>query len=354
MPQPTDPPKPKIRSLPIELWPDADRHAWISVCQPSQRLARGGAASHLKPITRRDLARRYGYFLDCMDRWGLLDPNKTAGGHVTEQNVDTFLAELKGRVGSVTTYGSIYKLRRACELIDPTRDLWWLVDIENDLALVMRPASKSDRWVLAEILVEAGLTLNAEAEASRKSSRRHRALLMRNGLMVALLAMHPVRLKNFANLEIKRNFVEVKGSWWIVLSASETKEGRADERRVDDLLAPALDRYLTKYRNWLARADQPIAALWLSSNDGKAMSYAGVEHVITETTRATVGAPISPHLFRTAVATSAAIHGGAKPHLASALLHHLDPGVTEAHYNRASNLSAAGTFLKMIQGYARQ
>ena len=66
--------------------------------------------------------------------------------------------------------------------------------------------------------------------------------------------MHPIRLKNFAALEIGRNFVEIKGSWWIVLSASETKEGRPDERRIDDLLQPALDRYLKKYRPVLAGA----------------------------------------------------------------------------------------------------
>src|SRR5947209_3867644 len=135
----------KIRSLPIELWPAADRKAWISACQPVQRLRRGGAGSHLKPITQGDLARRYGYFLDCMNRSGLLDPNKRAGGHVTPKNVDAYLAELNTRVSSVTAYGSIYKLRRACELIDPARDLSWLAEIEKDLDLMMRPRSKSDR-----------------------------------------------------------------------------------------------------------------------------------------------------------------------------------------------------------------
>ena len=63
-----------------------------------------------------------------------------------------------------------------------------------------------------------------------------------------MLAMHPIRLKNFAALEIGRSLVEIKGSWWIVLLASETKEDRPDERRIDDLLQPALDRYLKKYR----------------------------------------------------------------------------------------------------------
>ena len=255
--------KTKVRSLPIELWPEADRRAWLAACQPSQRLKRGGAASHMKPTTQGDLARRYGYFLDCMNRRGLLDLNKAAGGHVTPENVDAYMEELTARVGSVTVQGSIYKLRRACELIDPARDLSWLADIEKDLALVMRPRSKANRWVLTEVLVEAGLTLIREAENSQKMSKLSQARQVRNGLMVAMLAMHPIRLKNFADLEIGRNFVEIKGSWWIVLPASETKEGRPDERRIDDLLHPALDRYLRKHRPVLVSADNPTPALWL-------------------------------------------------------------------------------------------
>ena len=276
-PQQIDSPiKAKIRSLPIEFWPEADRKAWMSACQPSQRLKRGGAGSHMKPITLNDLARRYGYFLDCMNRRGLLDPNKAAGGHVTPENVDAYLAELSVRVGSVTVQGSIYKLRRACELIDPARDLSWLADIEKDLAMDMRPRSKTNRWVLTEVLVEAGLALITEAENSRKLTKLGRARQVRNGLMVAMLAMHPIRLKNFAALEIGRSLVEIKGSWWIVLSASETKEGRPDERRIDDLLQPALDRYLKKYRPLLlAGPNTPPLALWLSSNGGAAMSYSG-------------------------------------------------------------------------------
>ncbi len=343
--------KGRIRSLPIEFWPEADRRAWMSACQPSQRLKRGGAGSHLKPITLSDLAR--GYFLDFINRRGLLDPNKAAGGHVTPENVDTYLEELTARVGSVTVQGSICKLRRACELVDPTCDMSWLADIEKDLALVMRPRSKANRWVLTEDLIEAGLTLIAEAENSRKVSKLAQARQVRNGLMVAMLALHPIRLKNFADLEIGRNFVEIKGSRWIVLSASETKEGRPDERRIDDLLQPALDRYLKKYRPFLAGADQSTTALWLSSNDGASMSYAGVERVLTETTRTTVGIPVSPHLFRTAIASSAAIHGGANPHLASALLHHTNPHVTEAHYNRASSISAGESLRSIIQGYIK-
>jgi len=345
--------KTKVRSLPIALWPNADRAAWISACRPSERLKRGGTGSHMKPVTLDDLARRYGYFLDFLDRHGQLDSEAAAGTSVTPERVDTYLAELKGRVGSVTVYGSIYKLRRACELIDPKRELSWLAEIESGLAMILRPRSKAGRWVLTEVLVEAGLTLIAEAEGSKTMSKLAQARQVRNGLMVAMLAMHPIRLKNFAALEIGRSVIQIKGSWWIALPASETKEQRADERRVNDLLAPALDRYLQKYRPLLARTGDLPPALWLSSNDGNPMSYNGVEYAITETARLTVGIGVSPHLFRTSSASSAAIYGGANPHLASALLHHTDSRVTERHYNHASSLTAAASLRDIVRDYVK-
>jgi hypothetical protein len=144
----------KVRSLPLDLWPEADRRAWIAACRPAERLKRGGAAGHLKPITRDDLARRYGYFLDFLDRRGLLQMDGPAAAHVTPGNVEAYIAELKDRVGSVTVYGSIYKLRRAAQLIAPGRDVRWLAEIEKDLALVMQPRSKFSRMVLVPTIAE--------------------------------------------------------------------------------------------------------------------------------------------------------------------------------------------------------
>jgi hypothetical protein len=89
--------------------------------------------------------------------------------------------------------------------------------------------------VLTEILVEAGLSLIAQEETATTLTILQRARHVRNGLMVAMLAFSPIRLKNFASLEIGRTFVEVKGQWWIVLAARETNENRADERPVDQL-----------------------------------------------------------------------------------------------------------------------
>ena len=79
------------------------------------------------------------------------------------------------------------------------------------------------------------------------------------------------------------------------------------------------------------------------------MSYAGVEGVIKATTVLTVGVDVSPHLFRAAGASTAATYGGDNPHLASALLHHTDASVTNAHYNRATGLTAADRLRQLVR-----
>jgi integrase len=343
-----------IRSLPLRLWPAADKNAWEAACRPSERLKRGGSASHLKPVTQHDLAQRYGYFLDFLSRSDGLDPKAGAGAQVTPENVGPYVAELKERVSSVTVYGSICKLRRTVQLMAPDRELGWLIEIERDLNFDMRPRSKSDRLVLTPVLIEAGLTLIAEAERTADLTKLARARMVRNGLMVALLACCPIRLKNFAALEIGRSFVNVKGAWWIVLAGSETKEARPDERAVPDFLNPEIDRYIQTYRPTLARTEKVSNALWLTSDYGKPMTYASVGETVVETTRSTIGVRLNPHLFRTSAVSTAALYGGSTPHLGSALLHHTDPSVTEAHYNRATGMSAAQAYASVTQRYRRK
>ncbi len=101
------------------------------------------------------------------------------------------------------------------------------------------------------------------------------------------------------------------------------------------------------------RRDDPLAnitgPLWLSSNSGTRMSYSAVERGITDTTRATLGVAISPHLFRSCAATAIYTHAGDNPNLASAVLQHTDRRVTEEHYNRASSAQATRQYAEILK-----
>jgi integrase len=75
--------------------------------------------------------------------------------------------------------------------------------------------------------------------------------------------------------------------------------------------------------------------------------------MIRRVTLSRVGVPVSPHLFRTSAASSAAIHAGNNPHLASAVLHHTHPDFTNEHYNRATSLTAAENFRQTVRKYEK-
>lgn len=347
-------PRRKGRALPIDLWPQADRNAWKVACQPATRLKPGGRAGHLKPVTREAHVEQYAYFLGFLDRNGLLELDLPAAANVTAAKVDAYVAELKTRVSSTTVHGWICRLRRMAHYMAPARDLSWLAEIGKDLALVAWPRSKFDRLVLTEVLVQAGLKLIDEAESSRNLSRLARACQVRNGLMLALLAFCPIRRKNFAALDIGRSFVKIRGQWWIVLSATETKEKRADERPVNELLTSVIDRYISEYRPVLARPESSSTALWPSANDGSPITGKAAARLISEATLSRVGVRVSPHLFRTSAASSAAVHAGQNPHLASAVLHHTHPSLTIGHYNRASCMSAAEHFREVVRQYEKR
>src|SRR6476660_7239208 len=262
----------KVRCLTFEASPESDRKAWSTACRPAARLTRGGAAGHLKPVTHQVHERHYGTFLGCLDRNGLLRREAPVAANVTPENVDVYVAEAKARMSSTTVHVSIRGLRRAARYMVPGLELGWLNEIAKDLAVVAHPRSKFDRLVLPERLIEAGLALIQEAENSHTMAKLAQASQVRNGLMLAMLGFHPIRRKNFAALEIGHSFVKIRGRWWIVLSAAETKEKRADERRINVLLVPFIDRYLDQYRPMLVWPDSPSSALWLSSRHGGRMT----------------------------------------------------------------------------------
>jgi site-specific recombinase XerD len=224
--------------------------------------------------------------------------------HVTPQHVKAYMADFAvQKISSVTAWNNIYKVRRAAQLLSPDQDFSWLGEIEKDLALMMEPRSKLDRVVFAERLVEAGLTLIAEAKG-RKRAEFVRARRIRNGLMVALLALCPCRPKNFATLEIGRTFRQVRSRWWIVLPARSTKIRSPEERPVPTWMNAYIDLYLNEARPVLLDPSKPpTSALWISSHSGQPMKQRDVGKLISQLTEETLGVAISPHLFRTADAT---------------------------------------------------
>jgi site-specific recombinase XerD len=340
-------PKAERQTLRIGEWPETHRQAWEEACRPSVRLKKGGSGSHLAQESLDDYASRYGRFLGFLKRTGQLDPGAPPASQVTPENVEAYMVDFEGKINSVTAWNCIYKLRRAAQLLSPKTDFTWLIEIEKDLELMQEPRSKLNRFVYAEQIVKAGLTLVVEAKNFTETPVK-RARAIRNGLMLALLAANPARRKNFASLEIGKTFRKIEGQWWICISARATKtKQRPEERPVAIWLTPYIEIYLEEARPILLSLSQKKTdRLWVSS--GGPMSARDVGKLITQVTQETLGIAISPHLFRTAGATTASDAQSDMPYFASALLGHSHPGIADQHYKWNSSLNVQKDYAQLI------
>jgi hypothetical protein len=347
-----------VRSLPLELWPASDLNAWELACRPPARLRRGGGAGHMRPSTQRDLQRRYGYFLQILHETGRLDQSAPAGAQVTRETVELYVATARNAWGEITLAQSVWKLKRAAEILASRKNYSWLNDIITSLRSEAHPKPRREDFTTDE-LVTAAECLFQEAETGTHLRPKERARLARNALMMALLALRPLRHKNLAELTLETTFRYVDEGWWIFLGADDTKEHRADDRRVPDEIYPIIDRYLSYYRPILIgkgdtsggvrdparKSEHETATIWHVTGPiwvgvtGAPLTYSAVGCAISETTKTTLGVALCPHAFRRIAKTTIELVGGEHPGLLQALLHHAGPRTGES-YNSSSSRRA--------------
>jgi len=159
-------------------------------------------------------------------------------------------------------------------------------------------------------------------------------------------------LQGVSDLKIGNSFKQVNGSWWVIVPKFQTMaKATFEERRVHHCLNDAIEAYITKSRPVLMKSGAPTNSLWISSRTGQQYTTKNLGTLISKITLQTIGVDVSPHLFRTAAATTAALYGGSTPHLASAVLGHHDPRITAEHYIRATSINAAKTYAKIARQY---
>jgi hypothetical protein len=195
-------------------------------------------------------------------------------------------------------------------------------------------------------LLRLGVRLVIEAE-TRPFIRPHlRHVQVRDGVIIVFLALRPLRLKNLTGMRLGVHLRrQESGTWRIQVPASETKNWETIDWIVPEDLALFLVSYLATDRPaLLARRTGPGAEtedhVWISE-DGFPLSYHNLSLRVRGHTRRAFGVSISPHLFRDAAATTAAIEFPTNMRTALALLADRDPHTIQHHYDQANSLVAS-------------
>ena len=339
----------KRRCRPINQWPQRDRQCWQAALQAGDLLEQGGCRAEHSRYSNRAMEKGYGRWLAWLDSRGLLDDRVPPADRITPDRVKAYAELLEGENASGTVIARLIELKITAAIMDPGRDWSWIYRMASVIRARHKPARpKRHRLVPIEELFGLGLDLMARAETETTPLRGFKAY--RDGLMIALLANRPLRLRNLTSLLLGRTLVRRGEVWWIQIPAAETKTKAPIDLPWPEVLAPQLDIYLAHYRSAIVAlrgTGTASDALWLSMY-GPPMNDNGIYTRIVARTREGLGQPVNPHLFRDSAATSIAINDPAHIGIASRLLGHRSGSTTERYYNQARSVEASRLMQKSL------
>lgn len=344
------------KCLPLELWPARDQDAWKAALELGDILDPGGVASCWSLSTQRKTASGYGRYLFFLLQRGELEPLAGPADRITREWVAAYHAELQRTNRGHTVQNRIQELGDAMRALAPEGDWRWILRGAGRLRASTIPArDKRARMRPVEELVAEGLRLIEEAESNQALSALGRALQYRDGLILALLGFHLLRLRNLAELEVGRHIVEVGDQF--ILRLFKSKGGQSYEGPVHPTAAAPLGRYLRHHRQVLLRQRgrwyaPPGDALWISKH-GSRCSEDTFENVVRKHTGADGRPLLSPHLFRSCAATSVAVNAPGSVEIIPAILIHGSPRTGEHYYNLASSLEASRAHNALLEELRR-
>ena len=336
---------PSPKTIPVDRWPEADRTAWSAAHRPGDVLEPGGIASTWSLATRRKTAAGYGRYLQWLAERDELDPAGTPADRVSRERLAAYLTDLRRINRGHTIQNRIQELGDAMRALAPEGDWRWILNAAARLRASTVPAhNKRSRLRSVAELAALGFRLMDDAENDQTLSELGRATLYRDGLIVAFLAAHPLRLRNLASLRIGHHLVEDGERLLLKLQPEETKAGQPYEAALAPKLSLALMRYLHQHRPVLLSArgrwHAPSRdALWISK-DSSPCSRVTFRSVLRRHTGSPNTKPLTPHLFRSCAATTIAAEAPELVEIVPAVLGHGSRATAERYYNLAGSLEA--------------
>jgi integrase/recombinase XerD len=240
------------RCLPIDSWPEGDRLAWEAGTRRVGLFEEKKAGADWSLRSRQKTARGYGRWLCWMMEKRLLDPTLPPGARVTKPVVAEYVATLSASCAPHTVVCRLQELYDTLRVLAPEVDWRWLAELWMRLGRRAEPAvNKRLRLCPSRDLVDLGRSMMTSAEQENGWSERRRAVQYRDGLMIALLAHRPLRLKNFASIVLGVHLVQQKGSWWLQFPTSHMKAKRPYEVAFPAAVVPELEHYFANHRKVL-------------------------------------------------------------------------------------------------------
>jgi site-specific recombinase XerD len=322
----------------LDRWPAADRCAWQRALSAGDIFEDRGPAARWSQGSKRTVLHAYRRWLGHLAGHDPDSLGHDPAARITQDAVRAYVAALDLTITPAGTYNYVKHLYDAARVMFPERDFAWLREIARRLARLVIPRNKRPRMVSTLELDNLGHALMERADIDPSLDAPQKAILYRDGLIIALLASRALRRRTLAAITIDGTLVRSGAGYMLVFTECDTKSRQPFETTVPQDLVPKVERYLAVHRPRIFGAGQH-AGLW-ASEKGRPMTPEAIYARVCLHTRAAFGRTINPHLFRDCLATDIAIHDPAHVRVAAHMLGHADLRTTERHYNQARALEA--------------
>lgn len=320
--------------LPYDDWPTEDRQSWESAFRRGDFLDESGAGAHLALATRANLKAAYSRLLGFFVAQFPERLDRPAAMRIERETIATYVEHLRQSRGDTSIAIELHHLRLALRLVCPTADWEWILTITKRIAGRAKRKPQKHHLVTSERLYALGvelMDLAVEDARAAGSISKASAFAYRDGLIIALIAILPLRRRTLAALRIGKQLVKSGNFWTLDIGGEDTKNWRALDLPISATVSARIDVYLEKFRKHIPRA---IAhhGLW-ASNKGRPMDDGTIYDMVRRRTRKAFGFPVNLHRFRHAAATFWSIRDPQNIQGAKDLLGHVSFRTTEKHYN---------------------
>jgi integrase len=342
---------PERECLKLEFWPAEDRRIWELALEPADYFddTKGARANHSKK-SNEGTQKGYGRYLTYCHHYDSDALALRPADRITPERVKAYVKHLQDIGNSTQTImGRLQALGDVAKIMAPDRDWSFINDRAARIRAQHKPVRNKKDIRLSDELLVLGLKLMLDAN---ELDGYEAAILFRDGLMIAFLALIPVRRRNLTDLILGENLVAIDGGWLVLYDETETKTHEPHEALLPNILNEPLQIYLSIHRPYLLSregrwSNDQKESLWISK-DGSSMRQDGVADRVREHTKAKFGIAMSPHKFRYAAATTAAIAAPEHVRIAAPLLGHRTFSTTETYYQQAQTLEAHRDYVKTL------
>jgi integrase/recombinase XerD len=329
-------------------WPSVDKTLWKRAFEPKiDPFDDRSPGAHLSKRTVQQLQYAYGKFLYFISTEHDHLLKRTPRRRLNAKIIEKYAKWQPETCGAMTLSTYLGHLWLALRHLYPRADWRWLLAISKRIKAQAKPKPEKHHQVTIPTLYKLGIQLMDDALACGKPPTSWRVqTAFRDGLIIALLALIPLRPRTLAALRIGKQLVKSGDQWFLDIPAEDVKTKRPLDYPVSRELSRRIDVCVAQIRSQTVGA-KTHSHVWASSRGGPFRDRV-IYNAVRRRTRKALGFPVNLRQFRRAAGAFWSVQDPVNVRGVKDLLGHASFATTETYYIMSQSRLAGRVLSRVV------